>query len=178
MSNYNLPTNPTNQIDPTIKNEFINILLGLYSDEWLAVYQYSIESDFCLMLQSKNKISDIVYSEITKELNKHTEEEFNHAKLLVPELIRMGSGPVSHIDYLSKNANTSFLVPYTNEIITLEQSIKSEQDAINGYTKALGFINQYMPNNIQLKDKFNFILEQEYEHKNDLEKILSELQNN
>ncbi len=162
-------------IDPTIRDEFVKILLGLYSDEWLAVYQYSIESDFCLMLLTKNRISEKVYNEINKELQIHTEEEFNHSKLLVPELIRMGSGPISHIDNLSNYANTELLVPYTNEIITLEQSIKSEQDAINGYTKALGFLNQYFRNDIKLIDKFKFILDQEYEHKTDLEKILLEL---
>ena len=65
-------------IDPTIRDEFVKILLGLYSDEWLAVYQYSIESDFCLMLLTKNRISEKVYNEINKELQIHTEEEFNH----------------------------------------------------------------------------------------------------
>lgn len=168
-----------NTIQPQNNLEYNQLLIqklnALYSDEWLAVYQYSTESDFCLKLLHTNKISSPVYNQITKELDIHTTEEFQHAKLLVPELIKLGSGPISHIDQLSQNANFPMLVPQSSEIITLQQSIQSEQGAIDAYTNVLEFVRNHHPQNNILMDKLKFILGQEYEHKDDLEKILSDI---
>ena len=133
------------QIDPSIKQEMADQLLRLYSDEWLAVYQYNVEDAFCQMVLNANKISPLVYLSISKELKQHMQEELNHSQLLIPELLKFGTAPVSNIDFLSKNANGPFLVPTINEIITLDQAIQSENGAIEAYTKALQFAKTYLP---------------------------------
>lgn len=152
-------------------------LLALYSDEWLAVYQYSIESDFVTNL----KISDKVKNQITKELDIHTMEEFKHAKLLIPEILKLndsGIESINHIDKLSKTANAKFLVPIKNESNILHQAIVSESGAIKAYTNALNYLDKHFKNDDKFKklnEVLKKILDQEFEHKNDLEKILKDI---
>ena len=152
-------------------------LLALYSDEWLAVYQYSIESDFITNL----KLSDKVKNQITKELDIHTMEEFKHAKLLVPEIYKLNGASIEHIDKLSKNANAKFLVPSKNESNILHQAIISESGAIKAYTNTLNYLDKHFKNDDKFKklnDILKKILDQEFEHKNDLEKILKDIKGN
>lgn len=156
-------------IQPTV----VKCLLGLYADEWLAVYQYSVQSDFCRMLLSDSRITQKRYNEVTKELDQHRNEEFNHAKLLVPELIRYQSGPVSHIDKLSTFANDPFVIPSNDVTNILNQSINAEKNAIAAYSKALELAKEI--NDSKLFDLFSFIIEQENEHKNDLQILLPSL---
>lgn len=164
----------TNKLEETLLNK----LLALYSDEWLAVYQYSIESDFVNNLNHQNKLSDKVKNQITKELDIHTMEEFKHAKLLVPEILKLNGTSINHIDDLSKNANSKFLVPVKNETNILQQAIISESGAIKAYTDAINFVESHFKNNDKFKNLNTLlkkILDQEYEHKTDLEKILKDI---
>ena len=159
-----------------LENELLNKLLALYSDEWLAVYQYSIESDFISNLNNKNKISTKVKNQITKELDIHTMEEFKHAKLLVPEILKLDGTIIDHIDKLSKNANAKFLVPNKNETNILNQAIQSEEDAIKAYTETINFIKRFNDTKFKsLTEVLKKILDQEYEHKSDLEKIIKDI---
>jgi len=177
-------------IDKSI-DKYINLLKAVYSDEWLAVYQYSVEADHLLKLKMLNKISDKVYNQVSKELNIHTQEEFNHGKLLVPELIRLESivgfktGPnmdpsknnlIYHIDSLSGFANDEMLPPdpnsECNEIII--QAITAEENAIKAYKSLIVFTNENDVTNSKFQDTLKFILDQEREHKTDLEKLLKE----
>lgn len=154
--------------------EYIKLLRSAYSDEWLAVYQYSIEADFLNKLNYQNKLSDKAFNQITKELNIHTQEEFNHAKLIIPELIRLDSEPVNNIDSLSSNANGPFLVPEYDHEIILNQAIDAEAGAIKVYSELVKFTNDKLVTNQKFQDTLKFILEQEREHKSDLEKLLKE----
>lgn len=158
-----------------IKTKLCNLLTKAYSDEWLAVYQYSIEGDFLNSMNYKGKLSDKAYQEINKELMLHSMEEFNHAKLLIPEIIRLGGEPITHIDSLSKNANGKFLVPEYCHNTILSQAISSEEEAIRVYNE----IEDYIKDNKGIVspkffDTIKFILDQEHEHKDDLEKLLKE----
>ena len=159
-----------------LETELLHKLLALYSDEWLAVYQYSIESDFISNLNNKNKISTKVKNQITKELDIHTMEEFKHAKLLVPEILKLDGTIIDHIDKLSKNANAKFLVPNKNETNILNQAIQSEEDAIKAYTETINFIKRFNDTKFKsLTEVLKKILDQEYEHKSDLEKIIKDI---
>lgn len=166
-------TKITNKLEEILLKQ----LLALYSDEWLAVYQYSIESDFITNL----KLSDKVKNQITKELDIHTMEEFKHAKLLVPEIYKLNGTIIEHIDKLSKNANVKFLVPTKNESNILHQAIISESGAIKAYTNTLNYLDKHFKNDDKFKklnDILKKILDQEYEHKTDLEKILKDIKGN
>ena len=159
-----------------LETELLNKLLALYSDEWLAVYQYSIESDFVSDLNNKNKISTKVKNQITKELDIHTMEEFKHAKLLVPEILKLDGTIIDHIDKLSKNANANFLVPVKNETNILHQAIQSEEGAIKAYNETINFIKHFNDSKFNsLTEILKKILDQEYEHKSDLEKIIKDI---
>ena len=155
--------------------KFCNLLLKAYSDEWLAVYQYSIEADFLNAMNYKGKLSDKAYQQISKELMQHSIEEMNHSKLLVPEIIRLGGESVNHIDNLSKMANGKFIVPEYCHNTILNQAITSEEGAIKVYTSIQDFINDN-PGvaSFKFNDTVKFILDQEHGHKNDLEKLLKE----
>lgn len=166
-------TKITNKLEEILLKQ----LLALYSDEWLAVYQYSIESDFVTNL----KISDKVKNQITKELDIHTMEEFKHAKLLIPEILKLndsGIESINHIDKLSKTANAKFLVPMKNESNILHQAIVSESGAIKAYTNTLNYLDKHFKDDDKFKklnEVLKKILDQEFEHKNDLEKILKDI---
>lgn len=153
---------------------YTKLLQAAYCDEWVAVYQYSIESDFLLKLNTNNLVSDKAYNQITKELMKHTQEEFNHAKLLVPELYKIGSEPIYQIDMLQLSSNGQLLIPETNQDIILNQAIEAETNAIKVYTELLKFANAAGVTNQHFVDTLKFILDQEKEHKSDLEKLLKE----
>lgn len=168
------------EIIPPENKELIKLLTGAYADEWLAVYQYSIESDTVLKLFTRNTINKRVYRQITKELDIHSREEFEHAKKLIPFMIELGSGPISHLDQLSSNANGEFLVPKDNHRIILKQAIESEKGAIKVYTNLLSFIDSMDKkirgtDKIKLSSTIKFILEQEEEHETDLQKILTDI---
>lgn len=178
-------TNLNNKNEETLKNsekdiksEFIKMLKGVYSDEWLAVYQYSVEADFINKLNYDGKLSNKAYNQIVKELDLHTQEEFNHAKLIVPELILLGAEPVYYINDLEKNANAPMLIPSKDQNNILQQAITSEEGAIKAYTNIQDFIKDN-PKICSLKfeDTIKFILDQEYEHKNDLDRLLKEFKN-
>lgn len=164
-------------------DKYINLLRAVYADEWLAVYQYSVEADHLLKLKILDKISDKVYNQVSKELNIHTQEEFNHGKLIVPELIRLGlptkntkNNLIYHIDSLSGYANDEMLPPDDdsnhNEIIN--QAITAEENAIKAYKSLITFTNENDVTNSKFQDTLKFILDQEREHKMDLEKLLKE----
>ena len=153
---------------------YTKLLQAAYCDEWVAVYQYSIESDFLLKLNTTNLVSDKAYNQITKELIKHTQEEFNHAKLLVPELYKIGSEPIYQIDMLQLSANAPLLIPEQEQDTILNQAITAEEGAIKVYSELIKFVNATKCTGQNFKDTLKFILDQEHEHKNDLEKLLKE----
>ena len=158
-----------------LQSQLATLLVKAYSDEWLAVYQYSIESDFLNAMNYKGKLSDKAFNQINKELLQHSSEEFNHSKLLVPEIIKLGGEPINHINKLDQNANGKFLVPVYCHQTILEQAITSEEGAIKVYTDIQDFIkeNPGVCSN-RFSDTIKFILDQEHEHKDDLEKLLKE----
>ena len=117
------------------KTKLIKLLQAAYCDEWLAVYQYSIEADYLNKLNYQGHLSDKAYNQIVKELNIHTQEEFNHAKLIVPELILLNSEPIYQIDMLQLTANAPLAIPEKDHNKILFQALEAEETAIKVYIK-------------------------------------------
>jgi bacterioferritin len=157
------------------KQKFIELLQAAYCDEWIAVYQYSIEADYLNKLNYQSKISDKVYNQITKELNLHTQEEFNHAKLIVPELIVLGSEPIYQISKLESTANAPLLIPEKDHMNILFQALEAEEQAIKTYKTILDLVEDTKICSKKFQDTLNFILDEEYGHRNDLDKLIYEL---
>lgn len=191
MLNYNFPVLSFNrslkrpkstpfdavQEEPKQSDEikkYIKLLQAVYCDEWVAVYQYSIENDYLNKLNFQGKLSDKAYRNISEELIIHTTEEFNHAKLIVPELIRIGSEPVYQMDMLQLTANGPLAIPEKDELNILGQAINAEEGAIKAYSELIKFINNAKCSSPKFLDTVKYILDQEYEHKSDLEKLLKE----
>lgn len=157
------------------KAKLIKLLRAAYCDEWLAVYQYSIEADYLNKLNFEGKISDKVYNQLTKELNIHTMEEFQHAKLLVPELIQLGSEPIYQINDLTSNSNGPLLLPEKDHVNILSQALEGEEQAIKAYQTIIDFVEDTKICSKEFQNTLNFILHQEYEHRNDLDKLIYQL---
>ena len=163
--------------DPT-RSKLLDMLQRAYADEWVAVYQYSVEADFMNMMNYHGKLSDKAYFDINKELIQHSSEEFNHSKLLMPEIIRLGGTPVNHINKLESSSNGKFLVPIECQKTVLSQAIQAESGAIKVYSDISSYIKDHPGScSPQFGDVIKFILDQEYEHKSDLEKLLKEFKN-
>lgn len=159
------------------RNKLIKLLQAAYCDEWVAVYQYSIEGDYLNKLNYQGKLSDKAYNQIVKELNIHTQEEFNHAKLIVPELIQLGAEPIYQMDMLQLTANAPLAIPEQDHSNILKQAIEAEEGAIKTYTTILDLVKDTKICSEKFQDTLNFILDQEYEHRSDLDKLLYEFKN-
>lgn len=154
------------------KTKLIKLLQAAYCDEWLAVYQYSIEADYLNKLNYQGHLSDKAYNQIVKELNIHTQEEFNHAKLIVPELILLNSEPIYQIDMLQLTANAPLAIPEKDHNKILFQALEAEETAIKVYQTILDLVEDTKYVSKKFEDMLKFILHQEYEHRNDLDKLI------
>ena len=154
------------------KTKLIKLLQAAYCDEWVAVYQYSIEGDYLNKLNYQGKLSDKAYNQIVKELNIHTQEEFNHAKLIVPELIQLGAEPIYQMDMLQLTANAPLAIPEQDHNKILRQAIEAEEGAIKVYTTIIDLVKDTKICSAKFQDTLQFILDQEYEHRNDLDKLI------
>ena len=159
------------------RNKLIKLLQAAYCDEWVAVYQYSIEGDYLNKLNYQGKLSDKVYNQIVKELNIHTQEEFNHAKLIVPELIQLGAEPIYQMDMLQLTANAPLAIPEQDHNKILRHAIEAEEGAIKVYTTIIDLVKDTKICSVKFQDTLQFILDQEYEHRSDLDKLLNEFKN-
>lgn len=154
------------------KTKLIKLLQAAYCDEWLAVYQYSIEADYLNKLNYQGHLSDKAYNQIVKELNIHTQEEFNHAKLIVPELILLNSEPIYQIDMLQLTANAPLAIPEKDHNKILFQALEAEETAIKVYQTIIDLVEDTKYVSKKFEDTLKFILHQEYEHRNDLDKLI------
>lgn len=154
------------------KTKLIKLLQAAYCDEWLAVYQYSIEADYLNKLNYQGHLSDKAYNQIVKELNIHTQEEFNHAKLIVPELILLNSDPIYQIDMLQLTANAPLAIPEKDHNKILFQALEAEETAIKVYQTIIDLVKDTKYVSKKFEDTLKFILDQEYEHRNDLDKLI------
>ena len=81
------------------------------------------------------------------------------------------------MDMLQLTSNGQLLIPETNQIEVLNQAITAEEGAIKAYTELIKFINDSKEDKIgspKFLDTIKYILDQEHEHKSDLERLLKE----
>lgn len=155
-----------------LKKQFIKLLQAAYCDEWVAVYQYSVEADYLNKLNYQGQLSDKAYNQIVKELNIHTQEEFNHAKLIVPELIILNSEPIYQIDMLQLTANAPMVIPEKDHNNILFQALEAEEGAIKVYQTITDLVKDTKICSAKFQESLKFILDQEYEHRSDLDKLI------
>ncbi len=144
--------------------KLISLLNQALADEWLAYYQYWIGAQV---------IEGIAAPRIKVELEEHAGEELKHANMLTKRILQLGGIPILDPREWFKKANCGYEPPKNFDYkAILKQNIKGEQCAIKVYDKLLAITEG--------KDILTYrivqeILQDEVEHEDDLEQILSDI---
>jgi bacterioferritin len=145
-------------------DKLLNMLNKAYADEWLAYYQYWVGSQVAC-----GRMRGIVAG----ELMEHANEELQHAQMLTERIITLGGAPLLTPQDLLKETNCGYDAPNDpNTKTLLKQNIKGEQCAIETYRKLLDFVKDKDPITYRIVLE---ILEDEVEHEEDLESLLSDM---
>lgn len=145
-------------------DELLKMLNKAYADEWLAYYQYWVGSKV-----ATGRMRGI----IAKELEEHAGEELGHAAKLTERIITLGGTPLLTPQDILKESGCGYDAPSNPSTKKLvEQNIKGEQCAIITYKKILDYVNGKDPVTYHLVLD---ILEDEIEHEEDLEALLSDM---
>ena len=138
-------------------DELINLLNRAYADEWLAYYQYYIESKV---------IKGIMKDAAIAELNQHAADELRHAGLIADRIIQLGGTPILHPKEWFEKTNCGYDAPKDFDVLKiLEDAIKGEQCAIGVYSK---IVDLTQGKDIVTYDIASQILADEVEHEEDL----------
>ncbi|NLE91442.1 MAG: ferritin [Elusimicrobia bacterium] len=144
--------------------KLLEMLNKAYADEWLAYYQYWVGSKVAC-----GRMRGI----IAGELAEHAAEELKHAEMLTKRIITLGGTPLLTPEDLLKETNCGYDAPSDPDTIKLlKQNIKGEQCAIETYKKLLDFVKDNDPITYRIILE---ILEDEVEHEEDLESLLSDM---
>jgi bacterioferritin len=140
--------------------EIITLLNKAYADEWLAYYQYYIESKV---------IKGIMKDAAIAELDQHATDELRHADLVAERILQLGGTPLlSPKDWFTQT-NCGYEEPKDFDVVAiLEDAIKGEQCAISTYS-ALADITR--DKDIVTYDMVSQILADEVEHEEDLQAL-------
>lgn len=145
-------------------DKLVNLLNKAYADEWLAYYQYWVGAKVAC-----GRMRGI----IAGELEEHAGEELKHAEMLTKRIITLGGSPLLKPEDLLKETNCGYDAPTDPDTIKLlKQNIKGEQCAIVTYKKLLDFVKDKDPITYHMILE---ILEDEVEHEEDLESLLSDM---
>jgi bacterioferritin len=110
-------------------SEIIKLLNKAYADEWLAHYQYFIESKV---------VKGIMKDAAIVELNQHAADELRHATMLADRIIQLGGTPLLSPKEWMKKSNCGYDEPKDFDVVSiLKDAIKGEQCAINTYSSIL-----------------------------------------
>ncbi len=143
----------------------IDILNKAYCDEWLAYYQYFIESKV-----AKGLMKDAVIS----ELNLHAADELRHATMISGRIIQLGGTPILHPGEWLKHSNCSYDAPTNPDVrAILDQAISGEQCAITTYSNVLDIVRD---KDIITYDLISQILADEVEHEEDLQSLFDDIE--
>lgn len=143
----------------------INLLNKAYCDEWLAYYQYFIESKVV-----KGLMKDAVVAELTL----HAADELRHATMITGRIIQLGGTPILHPGEWLKNSNCGYDAPSNPDVrAILEQAIAGEQCAISTYSNLLDIVRE---KDIVTYDLVSQILADEVEHEEDLQSLFDDIE--
>ena len=137
--------------------EVIALLNRAYADEWLAYYQYYIESKV---------VKGIMKDAVITELDQHAADELRHAGMVADRIIQLGGTPLLHPKDWFEQTNCGYEAPTEFDVIRiLEDAIKGEQCAIGIYSQ---LAQMTQGKDIVTYDIVSQILADEVEHEEDL----------
>jgi bacterioferritin len=142
----------------------IALLNRAYADEWLAYYQYFIESKVIKGLMKDAAIT---------ELNQHAADELRHATMIADRIIQLGGTPILHPNDWMKYTNCGYDAPKNFDVVgILNDAIKGEQCAIKTYS---GIVELTRNKDIVTYDLVSSILADEVEHEEDLQSLCDDI---
>ena len=150
----------TKEVTMVESEKIMESLHHAFADEWLAYYQYWVGA---LVVQGPTQ-KDVIF-----ELKEHAQDELRHAGMLAERIIDLGETPILEPKNWYSHAICGYAAPTDAAIPKiLEQNIKGEDCAIEFY-KSLLLLTK---DNDEITHKIiQEILNDEIEHKEDLEKL-------
>jgi len=140
------------------------LLNKAYCDEWLAYYQYFIESKVVKGLMKDAAIA---------ELDQHAADELRHANMVADRILQLGGTPILHPNDWTKYSNCGYESPENPDVLSvLEQAIKGEQCAISVYSEIADITRE---KDIVTYDIVSQILADEVEHEEDLQALYDDI---
>ena len=147
-------------LDTNYKNQLINKLVTAFADEWMASYQYWMAAKL---------VQGAKTPKVVAELIQHYQDESRHADMIAKRLIELGGDFRMFPKDWHKIGGCHYdSITDTKVDTVLKENINGEQCAINFYQNLLSMVKG--------KDKKTYdiilkILNDEIEHKQDLEKL-------
>lgn len=143
----------------------VRLLNKAYCDEWLAYYQYFIESKV---------VKGIMKDAAITELDQHAADELRHATMVADRIIQLGGTPALSPSEWMVNGNCGYEAPENPDVMAvLEQAIKGEQCAISVYSDLVDLTRE---KDIVTYDIVSQILADEVEHEEDLQALYDDIQ--
>lgn len=140
--------------------EVTRLLNKAYADEWLAYYQYYIESKV---------IKGIMKDAAIAELDQHAADELRHADMVAGRILQLGGTPLLSPKEWFTHTNCGYDAPSDFDVVAiLEDAIKGEQCAISTYSELAELTKD---KDIVTYDIVSQILADEVEHEEDLQAL-------
>ncbi len=141
-------------------DEVIKLLNKAYADEWLAYYQYFIESKV---------IKGIMKDAAIAELDQHASDELRHANMVADRILQLGGTPLLSPNDWFTHTNCGYETPNDFDVVAiLQDAIKGEQCAISTYSELAEITKD---KDIVTYDIVSEILADEVEHEEDLQAL-------
>lgn len=142
----------------------INELNKALADEWLAYYQYWIDS--------KVIVGPLRGAAVT-ELTEHAADELRHADMLAERIIQIGGTPLLDPKEFGEKSNCDYLKPDDFKVkAIIQQGVEGERCAIEVYNKLLSMTKD---KDLVTYDLLLEILKDEIEHEADFVALLDDL---
>lgn len=145
-------------------DSIISILNKAYADEWLAYYQYFVQSKV---------VKGIMKDSVVAELVQHAADELRHANLVADRVIQLGGTPILNPQNWFDHSSCGYVPPTDFDVRkVLDDSIKGEQCAINIYSQIAELTRN---KDIVTYDLVSQILADEVEHEEDLQGLYEDI---
>ncbi len=142
----------------------IETLNRAYADEWLAYYQYYIESKI---------VKGIMKDAIIAELDQHAADELRHASMIAGRIAQLGGVPLLSPEEMIKHSGCGYTRPENFDVVgVLEDAIDGEQCAIDTYSSILEMTRN---RDVVTYDLVSSILADEVEHEEDLQALYDDI---
>ena len=140
--------------------ELLSQLNAALSEEWLAFYQYWIGT---LVVEGAMR------SDVQREFEQHSMEEFKHARMLADRIIQLEGTPVLDPAQWSTLARCKYSVPLDADVVNLlKQNIAAERCAVVRYEEIASFCNNVDYTTCDIAKR---IMAEEEEHEQDLQDL-------